>query len=61
MPCMPLTRWMAQEELDDVDVKVEGRRDVVVGAELILVPAADDQLCAIDQEHGEDKRTAASA
>merc|ERR1711920_575055 len=58
---LPVTEELQQEqkELDDVEVKVEGRHDVIVRAELLLVLPADDQLCVIDEEHRENERTRA--
>mmetsp|Transcript_35660 Transcript_35660/g.102738 ORF Transcript_35660/g.102738 Transcript_35660/m.102738 type:complete len:214 (-) Transcript_35660:74-715(-) len=43
------------EEIDDVDVDVNGSEAVVIDAELDLVPAADDQLCVVDDVEAEDE------
>merc|ERR1740121_365734 len=58
---LPVTEELQQEqkELDDIEVKVEGRHDVIVRAELVLMFATDDQLCVVDKEHREDERTRA--
>ena len=46
-----------EEEVDDVQVKVEGGKDVLLGAEGVLVVAAEHDLGVVDDVQREDNGT----
>ena len=48
-------REEVEEEVDDVQVEVEGREDVLLRTEGVLVFAAQHDLGVVDQVEGEDE------
>ena len=54
--CGPDDEQNVHEQVDDVQIEVEGGEDVLFGVEGVLVLPAEHQLSVVDDEQGEDQR-----